>query len=85
MATAHGATIRNITIRVYANDHLPPHFHIVAPDFEALVEMLIPGTATCQSAESPSMIALPRGAITPFGPSVGNGTLVTMLMRASQK
>ena len=33
------ATIRNIIIRVYANDHLPPHFHIVAPDFEALVEI----------------------------------------------
>jgi uncharacterized protein DUF4160 len=24
-------------IRVYANDHLPPHFHIVNPDFEALI------------------------------------------------
>lgn len=33
------ATIRNITIRVYANDHLPPHFHVVSPDFEALVEL----------------------------------------------
>jgi Domain of unknown function (DUF4160) len=22
---------------VYANDHLPPHFHIVNPDFEALI------------------------------------------------
>jgi hypothetical protein len=29
--------IGNVTIRVYANDHLPPHFHVVAPDFEALV------------------------------------------------
>lgn len=26
-------------IRVYANDHLPPHFHPVSPDFEALVEI----------------------------------------------
>lgn len=26
-------------ITVYANDHLPPHFHIVHPDFEALVEI----------------------------------------------
>jgi hypothetical protein len=33
------ATIRNIHIRVYANDHLPPHFHVIAPDFEALVEI----------------------------------------------
>lgn len=24
---------------VYANDHLPPHFHIINPDFEALVEI----------------------------------------------
>ncbi|MCK0197746.1 DUF4160 domain-containing protein [Ancylobacter sp. 6x-1] len=32
-------TIGKITVRVYANDHLPPHFHIVAPDFEALVEI----------------------------------------------
>jgi uncharacterized protein DUF4160 len=24
-------------ITVYANDHLPPHFHIVNVDFEALV------------------------------------------------
>ncbi len=37
MAKLH--TIGKITIRVYANDHLPPHFHIVAPDFEALVEI----------------------------------------------
>ncbi|UFZ04615.1 DUF4160 domain-containing protein [Bradyrhizobium ontarionense] len=22
---------------VYANDHLPPHFHILHPDFEALI------------------------------------------------
>jgi len=28
-----------IIIRVYANDHLPPHFHVVAPDYEALVEI----------------------------------------------
>ena len=27
-------------IWVYGNDHLPPHFHIVNPDFEALVSIL---------------------------------------------
>ncbi|WP_020187807.1 DUF4160 domain-containing protein [Methylopila sp. 73B] len=27
----------NITVRVYANDHLPPHFHVVTPNAEALV------------------------------------------------
>jgi hypothetical protein len=31
--------IGKIVIRVYANDHLPPHFHAVAPDFEALIEI----------------------------------------------
>jgi len=31
--------IGKIIIRVYANDHLPPHFHAVAPDFEALIEI----------------------------------------------
>jgi hypothetical protein len=29
----------NIIITVYANDHLPPHFHAIAPDFEALIEI----------------------------------------------
>ena len=24
---------------VYANDHLPPHFHAIAPDYEALIEI----------------------------------------------
>jgi hypothetical protein len=28
-----------LIIRVYANDHLPPHFHAIAPDFEALIEI----------------------------------------------
>lgn len=31
--------IGKIIIRVYANDHLPPHFHAVHPDFEALIEI----------------------------------------------
>ena len=29
--------IGNVEIRVYPNDHLPPHFHAVAPDFEAMI------------------------------------------------
>lgn len=34
-------TINKTTgIWVYANDHLPPHFHIVHPDFEALIEII---------------------------------------------
>ena len=31
--------IGKIIIRVYANDHLPQHFHVKHPDFEALVEI----------------------------------------------
>lgn len=29
----------SVIIRVYANDHLPPHFHILSADNEALVEI----------------------------------------------
>jgi hypothetical protein len=29
--------IGKIVIRVYANDHLPPHFHAIAAEFEALI------------------------------------------------
>lgn len=33
-------TINNKTaIWIYPNDHLPPHFHIINPAFEALVEI----------------------------------------------
>ena len=28
-----------VIIRVYANDHLPPHFHVLSPDAEALIEI----------------------------------------------
>jgi len=31
--------IGNIIIRVYANDHLPPHFHVITPNGDALVEI----------------------------------------------
>ena len=31
--------IGKVIIRVYANDHLPPHFHAIAPDFEALIDI----------------------------------------------
>jgi hypothetical protein len=31
--------IGKLVIRVYANDHLPPHFHAITPDFEALIEI----------------------------------------------
>jgi hypothetical protein len=29
----------NATIRVFGNDHLPPHFHVLSPDAEALIEI----------------------------------------------
>jgi Domain of unknown function (DUF4160) len=28
-----------VTIRMYADDHRPPHFHIVGPDFQVLVRI----------------------------------------------
>ncbi|GLK86669.1 DUF4160 domain-containing protein [Ancylobacter defluvii] len=31
--------IGNVIIRIWGGDHLPPHFHIIAPDFEAAVEI----------------------------------------------
>jgi hypothetical protein len=46
-------TIGNIRLWVYANDHLPPHFHVLSPDAEAIVEI-----ATFEVLAG----ALPRGA-----------------------
>lgn len=31
--------VGRVSVRVYPNDHLPPHFHLVGPDAEALVEI----------------------------------------------
>lgn len=28
-----------VVVRIYSNDHLPPHFHIISPGREALVEI----------------------------------------------
>ena len=28
-----------VSLRIYADDHRPPHFHIVAPDFHVLVRI----------------------------------------------
>ena len=30
----------SVSIYVYANDHAPPHFHIVTPDGDALVAII---------------------------------------------
>ncbi|KAA0571794.1 DUF4160 domain-containing protein [Azospirillum sp. Sh1] len=41
--------IGNARVYIYADDHNPPHFHIVGPDFNALVRIndlvLLKGTA----------------------------------------
>lgn len=29
----------SVSVRMYADDHRPPHFHIVGPDFQALVRI----------------------------------------------
>ena len=28
-----------MSVRIYADDHRPPHFHVVAPDFQVLVRI----------------------------------------------
>jgi hypothetical protein len=30
----------SVSVRMYADDHRPPHFHIASPDFEVLVRIL---------------------------------------------
>jgi hypothetical protein len=32
-------TIGNIKVRMFADDHNPPHFHVLTPDHEALVRI----------------------------------------------
>jgi len=29
----------SVRLRMYADDHRPPHFHIVGPDFQVLVQI----------------------------------------------
>jgi hypothetical protein len=29
----------SVSLRMYADDHYPPHFHIVSPDFQVLVRI----------------------------------------------
>ena len=37
MPTVH--RFGSVSIRLYADDHHPPHFHIVAPEFQVLVRI----------------------------------------------
>lgn len=45
--------IGNIAVRVYGNDHRPAHFHVIAPDFQAVVDIetlvVIRGTLPAQA------------------------------------
>lgn len=34
------ATLGNILIRMYADDHNPPHFHVDTPDFRATIRIV---------------------------------------------
>ena len=43
------------TLRMYADDHRPPHFHIVAPDFQVLVR--ISDLAVISGEARPAQIA----------------------------
>lgn len=29
----------NLKIQIFADDHNPPHFHVVTPDYEALIRL----------------------------------------------
>ena len=40
--------IGNIAFRVYGNDHRPAHFHVVAPDYKAMIS--IEGLAVIRGA-----------------------------------
>ncbi len=46
-----------VSIRMYADDHRPPHFHIVGPDFQVVVRIadltVITGTARRRQIAEP--------------------------------
>jgi hypothetical protein len=51
---------------MYADDHRPPHFHIVGPDFEVVVKLpdlqIIAGTARARDIKSAMAWAKANGA-----------------------
>ena len=58
----------SVTLRMYADDHRPPHFHIVGPDFQVLVRIsdltVIAGEARpAQIAEALNWAGQHRGAL----------------------
>ena len=57
-----------VSVRMYADDHRPPHFHIVGPDFQVLVRIsdmaVIAGEARrVQIAEAPGWARMHRSAL----------------------
>ena len=48
----------SVSVRMYAEDHRPPHFHIVAPDFQVLVR--ISDLAVIAAEARPTQIAEAR-------------------------
>jgi hypothetical protein len=58
----------SVSFRMYADDHRPPHFHIVAPEFQVLVRIsdlsVIAGEVrTSQIAEAMAWAQLHREAL----------------------
>jgi hypothetical protein len=47
----------SVSIRMYADDHSPPHFHIVSPTFEVLVTL--DGLEVIAGRAKPAQIAGP--------------------------
>ena len=47
----------SVSVRMYAADHRPPHFHIVAPDFQVLVQIsdLVVIAGDARRARSPKL------------------------------
>lgn len=57
-----------VSVRMYPDDHRPPHFHIVSPDFQVLVRIsdltVIAGEARpTQTAEALAWAQAHRGAL----------------------
>jgi len=63
----------SVNVRMYADDHRPPHFHIVAPDFQVLVRIsdltVIAGEA--RPTEIAEALAWAKNASGNAGPQMG--------------
>lgn len=52
----------NISVRMYADDHRPPHFHIVSSEFDVLVRIsdLMPIVGTARRSQIAHVLAWAR-------------------------